>query len=104
MWAKPTKKDFQNFPKLYSTENVRLKDKLIVGHFFVGPADWYVVEYDPIEKMFFGYVNLGNIEMAEWGYFSFTELESLKVNGMLEVDYDKHWTVKKASEIDKINV
>ena len=102
MWAKPTKRDLQRMPKPYSTESVKLADKIIVGHFFVGSCDWYIAEYDPETEIFFGYANLGNDDMSEWGYFSFEELKQLKVGGFAEVDFDKHWTKVKASELDKI--
>jgi hypothetical protein len=44
--------------------------------------------------------------MAEWGYVSFSELKSLKINGWLEVDceIEEVWKVRKASEIDKIRI
>ena len=45
-------------------------------------------------------------QMAEWGYISFSELKSLKVNGWLEVDceHEEFWKVKKAIEIDRIRI
>ncbi len=102
MWAKPTKKDFANMPAMASNENTKLADIIIVGHFFVASCDWYIAEYNPKEQLFFGYVNLGNDELSEWGYFSYKELQSLKVSGFMEVDFDKYWDKVAASEIDKI--
>lgn len=102
MWAKPTKADFKRFPAMYSTESVKPADKKIVGHFFVASADWYVVEYEPVEGLFFGYVKLNSSLDGEWGYFSYAELSALKV-GFAEVDFDKHWQVRTASEVDNIN-
>ena len=45
-------------------------------------------------------------EMAEWGYVSFSELKSIKVQGWLEVDceLEEIWQVKRAIEIDKIRI
>lgn len=67
MWNQPTKEQLAKIPRLYETEGIPLKDKLIYHHFFIGGCDWYVAEYDG-EDLFWGYVILnGDLEMAEWG-------------------------------------
>ena len=101
MWNKPTEKQLSKVPVLYATEGVSLADKKIVMHFFFGDCDWYIVEYDG-EDTFFCYAILnGDLEMAEWGYTSYTELKDLKVRGC-EVDRDMYWGVRKACEVDNI--
>lgn len=73
-------------------------------HFFIAGCDWYIAEYDG-EDLFWGFAILNNdYEMAEWGYISFSELKSLKLNSWLEVDceIEDAWEVRKASEIEKI--
>ena len=102
MWNKPSDAELAKLPAFYSTEEVPLKEKLILMHFFIAGCDWYVTEYSPEEKCFFGFAILnGDLNNAEWGYFSLEELSSLKVS-FLEVDKDCHWTPKKAVEIEKI--
>jgi hypothetical protein len=106
MWNEPTKKRLAKIPKLYETENIPLKDKLIHLHFFIGGCDWYIAEFDG-DDTFFGFAILNNdYEMAEWGYVSFRELKSIKIDGWLEVDceVEEIWQVKKAIEIDKIRI
>jgi len=103
MWNIPSPERLSRIPKLYETENVPLKDKIIHLHFFVAGCDWYIVEYDG-EDIFFGYAILnGDYECAEWGYVSFGELKSLK-SGFLEVDceLEQWWGVKKVADVDKI--
>ena len=69
MWNEPAKEQLAKIPKLYETERVPLKEKLIWLHFFIGGCDWYVAEYDEEENLFWGYAILnGDLEMAEWGY------------------------------------
>jgi hypothetical protein len=104
MWNIPSKERLAKIPKLYETEHIPLKDKLIYLHFFIGHCDWYVSEYDPGDDLFWGYANLGNHDFAEWGYISFDELKDLKIDGWLEVDceLEEHWTIRKASEIENI--
>ncbi len=103
MWNIPSKERLAKIPKLYETEHIPLKDKLIYLHFFIGSCDWYVAEYDG-EDLFWGYANLGNQDYAEWGYFSFDELKDLKINRWMEIDceLEEHWIIRKASEIENI--
>lgn len=103
MWNKPSAERLAKIPKLYSTEHIPLKDKLIYLHFFIGGCDWYVAEYDG-EDLFWGYAILWDHQYAEWGYFSLSEMEDIKVQGWLEIDceLEEIWRIRKASEIENI--
>lgn len=102
MWNTPTKEDLSTIPKLYETEEINTKDKIMHMHFFLAGCDWYACEWDG-EDRFFGYAILNNdFQMSEWGYFSLSELASVKVSGAFEVDRDLHWRVRKAKDVDKI--
>ena len=106
MWNVPSKERLAMIPKLYETEKVPLRDKLIHLHFFIGGCDWYVAEFDG-DDLFWGFAILNNdYEMAEWGYISFSELKSIKVKGWLEIDceLEEYWRVCKASDIEKIRI
>ena len=105
MWNTPSKERLDKIPKLYDTEHISLRDKLVYLHFFVNGSDWFVVEH--IDGIFFGFVILNNdYQMAEWGYFGLSELKSIKVNGWLEIDceLEKNWRIRKACEVNKICV
>jgi hypothetical protein len=69
----------QRFPRLYETDGKPQTAVKIVAKFFTphAKASWYATEYDPEERVFFGFANLGDDQMAELGYFSLSELESL---------------------------
>jgi len=104
MWNIPVKERLERIPKLYETESIPLKDKLIHLHFFIGGCDWYIAEYDG-DDLFWGYAILNDDhECAEWGYIPFRELKEIKVKGWLEIDCEteESWTVRKASEIARI--
>jgi len=106
MWNEPTKERLAKIPKLYETENIPIKDKPIHLHFFIGGCDWYICEFNG-DGTFFGFAILNSdYEMAEWGYVSFSELKSIKIDGWLEVDceLEEFWDVKRAVEIDKIRI
>lgn len=101
MWNIPSQSRLDLIPRLYATEHIPLQDKLIHLHFFIGSSDWFVAEFDG-DDIFFGYVILnGDLQCAEWGYFSFSELTEVKVNGWCEVDCELEscWRVKVFREI-----
>jgi hypothetical protein len=105
MWNQPTKEQLAKIPRLYETERVPLKEKFIGLHFFIGACDWYASEYDEEEDLFWGYAILnGDLEMAEWGYFSFEELKRIKIPPGFEIDCETCWQVKKAIQIEKIRM
>lgn len=103
MWNIPTKARLDKIPRLYETERVPLKDKVVHLHFFIGGCDWYIAEFDG-EDTFWGFAHLGDDQCAEWGYISLNELKSIKVDGWLEIDCELEdlWTPKRAVEIEKI--
>ena len=102
MWNVPTSEKLATIPRLYATENVPLKDKIIHMHFFIGGCDWYIAEFDG-EDLFFGYAILnGDTQNAEWGYISFSELKEINNRG-IEIDNDLYWEPQTASRIEKIN-
>ena len=102
MWSTPTKRELAQIPRLYETENIPLKDKIIHMHFFIGGCDWYIAEYDG-DDLFWGYAILNDdTENAEWGYISFKELIDLNVCG-IEVDRDLYWKPTRVYDISKIN-
>jgi len=102
MWNTPNKAQLDAIPRLYSTEDIPIKDKVIHLHFFIGGCDWYIAEFDG-DDLFWGFAILNNDhEMAEWGYISFRELQGIKINGWVEIDCDLNWEIKKASEVERI--
>jgi hypothetical protein len=105
MWNTPTEDRLSRIPRLYETEHIPLQEKLIHLHFFIGGCDWYIAEFDG-EDLFWGFAILNDdLQSAEWGYISFSELKSIKVGGWLEIDceLEEFWQVTKASEIEKIS-
>lgn len=101
MWNPPNQEDLSKLPKLYETEEVPLKEKVIHLHFFIGGCDWYITEYDGDDLMF-GFAILNNdFEMAEWGYISFQELLNIDINGF-EIDRDLFWKQRPAKQVERI--
>lgn len=59
---------------LYATEATPLEDKVVWLHYFAGPCDWWVMEYDPDSGVAFGWADLGDPKNAELGYMSLDDL------------------------------
>ena len=91
MWNPPSAERLQRVPRLYATEHISAKEKLIHLHFFFGACDWYVAEYDG-DDLFFGYAVLnGDMQNSEWGYFTFSELKDISIYGLV-------WASSKTQE------
>ena len=90
----------ETIPPLYATEQVDADEKVMHARLFAlgSAATWLIAEYDPEEKVAFGYCFLSNPEDAEWGYVSIAELESLKFMGIPRVELDAHFTPKPFKE------
>jgi len=101
MWNEPTQEQLDSIPRLYGTEHIPLKDKVIYLHFFIGGCDWFIAESDGTD-ICFAFAYLGDMQNAEWGYISLNELKSVRVAGCYEVDNDIYWTPKPASEVEII--
>ena len=88
-------------PALYATEDVVERDKIVHLHYFVGGCDWWVVEVASIERpqLAFGYVCLGDPQLAEWGYIDLHELTETFRPPLLIVQRDLHWTPRPAGEV-----
>lgn len=99
MWNPPTKKQLAKLPLLYSTENVPIDEKIVHMHFFIGACDWYVFEYDPENRLFYGWACLGDRQNAEAGYFSLDEMLEASVGPGIEIDRELHWRPRPFGEI-----
>lgn len=85
-----TKAIEKNLPPLYSQENKDPKEVRIWVKFFnpMGAGTWYATEYDPEQRLFFGFAKITD---GELGYFSLDELESVKLPLGLGIERDLYW-------------
>ena len=83
-----TKEIEKRFEEVGSQDGV--EDPIVIAKFFnpVGAGNWYATEYDPITKIFFGYVSIFGDECDEWGSFSLAELEGLKLPMGMKIERD----------------
>lgn len=73
-------------------------DPVVVAKFFnCGAGTWYAVEYDPQNRICFGYVT--GLGFDEWGDFSIDELESVKCPPFnLPIERDLYFPEQRISE------
>ncbi|MBS1595803.1 MAG: DUF2958 domain-containing protein [Bacteroidetes bacterium] len=74
-------------------------DPLVIAKFFnpCGSETWYVTEYDEAEGICFGFIT--GIWEDEWGYFSLSELQSVKGKQLgLPIERDKYFKEVRWSE------
>lgn len=66
----------------------KLMDAKVIAKFFnpCGSRTWLATEYEPMDRIFFGYVTGMGIE-NEWGYFSLDELQ--KFTGKLGLGIER---------------
>lgn len=76
----------------------KVKNPLIIAKFFdpVGSGTWYATEYDPRDKICYGYVT--GLFTDEWGSFSIDELESIQRPFGLGIERDIHFKEKTFDE------
>ena len=94
-----TKGILERFAKVGRQEEV--VDPIVIAKFFnpAGAGTWYATEYDPEEKIFFGYVSIFGDWNDEWGSFALEELESYRGQFGLGIERDINFDEKPMSQI-----
>ena len=107
-------------PPLYAQDGQGM-NAIVHAHYFVGGCDWLVTEYDPAERLVFGWACLNDDRQnAELGYASLAELSEVRVPLVIQdggtgetigigqsfVERDEHWpeglTIEQAiAELDR---
>lgn len=95
-----TKELEKQFPGHKETEEIPIPEKIVIAKYFHPMSNWtwYAVEYDPVDRIFFGLVD--GFE-KEWGYFSLTELEETVVHG-LGIERDLYFGQPKFKDIPEL--
>ena len=92
----------KKFPKLYANEHKESKDIKIIAKFFCpwNQWTWFATEYDG-EDTFFGYVMGYDYEL---GYFSLSELSSIRGFGGLGIERDLHFEECSLEDVMRTDV
>ena len=81
-------RESDKLPALYATEGKTEALARVKIFDPCGSWTWYVIEYDPIQKLAFGLVDGFEKEL---GYFSLEELEKTRTRFGLPLERDLHW-------------
>ena len=75
------------FKNTYNTDEHK-----VALHYFHGNSHWYVTGWDGDDTLYAYTILNGDKQMAEWGYVSLAELNSVrnKMGGGVELDF--YWT------------
>jgi hypothetical protein len=79
----------------------KVEAPIIIAKFFnpAGAGTWYATEYDPVHRIFFGYVSIFGDHNDEWGSFSLDELQEYKGPLGIGIERDLYFGEKRASEV-----
>lgn len=85
-----TKEIEKKLPPLYTNDGKDPKGVRVIVKFFnpCGAGTWYGTEYDPENRLFFGWAKITD---GELGYFSLDELETLSLPFGLSIERDLYW-------------
>lgn len=98
----PNDLELSGFPGLHDTSDTPFPEKYVLMHFIIDNGEWFAVEYDPAEHLFYGYVDL-RPGHPEWRCFSLYELSDLRTSLLdVDVERDARWMTKKVKEIPVI--
>lgn len=96
-----TKEIRDKLPELGKTDGLPLGEHQVIVKFFdpTGSWTWYACEFDGKDQ-FFGLVD--GFEL-EWGYFSLSELRSVKGKLGLGIERDLYFGMPKIKDITALN-
>ena len=96
-----TKELEERFAKVGRQEYI--KDPIVIAKFFnpVGRGYWFATEYDPEDKIFWGYVSLFGDYNDELGSFGLEELETIELPLRMHIERDLRFKETRLSEIIK---
>lgn len=103
MRNRPTESGLAGICRVNEGTEVPLEDRIVHMHFFCDGRDWYLVEYDPVRRVFFGlFVPDKDNLNARWGHFSLEELAQRGTPTGQEVVRNLDWIPKRAFQVDRI--
>ena len=100
-----TKALIKQLPTLEETAELTTEEQFAYVKFFnpLGNHQWFLTAYEPEQNLAFGYVNLNDPQMAEFGYISIQEIEEIKLPFGMGIERDRGFSKTPLNEvIDKV--
>jgi hypothetical protein len=91
-----------SLPKLFETIDVPFPEKLVHMHFIREDGEWFAIEFDPAQRLFYGYIDV-RPGTPYWGSFGLDEVVDCWIPSLCqEAEMDVNWKPKRAKEIPSI--
>lgn len=77
------------------------RDMSVLAHYFGGPVDYFVLDFDAQTGIGWGFVSLGNPDYAEYGPFYMKDVETMRVGFGAVLERNRHWkpvTIRELKE------
>ena len=90
----------KTLPKMYSSEDTKLEDKIVYAKLFTPDSNWtwFILEWDGEDTLFAMVHGLSN----ELGNVSLSELESVRGPMGLKVERDLYFTQTRYGDIEEL--
>lgn len=103
MINRPSESELLKLANIEIDEDTPLEDRVIYMHFFMDGCSWYMAEYDPESRRFFGYMIPGNkYHKARWDYFGFAKLCRMRGKIHCRVIRNTDWVPRRAIQVGNI--
>lgn len=92
----------RGMPGIHETIDVPFPEKIVRMHIFRENADWFIVEFDTLQRLFYGYANVRSGPPG-WRYFSLDEINDCWLPSLNpDAELDLEWKSRKAKDIQAI--
>ena len=103
MINKPTESELLELANREVDHSTPPEDRMIYMHFFLDDCHWYMSEYDPVSRRFFGCMIPGSrYHKFRWGHFSFGKLCRMKGKIHSRVVRNMDWKPRVAMQVANI--
>jgi len=93
----------RHIPPLYAQDG-KGRDATVFVNWFGGPCTWLITEYDPAERIAFGWCDLG-LGFPELGYVSLDEVRVLRIPPIgIRIERDLYFTPRPLRDAVKDEV
>lgn len=103
MINRPKESELLKLSQIKINKNTPLEERVIYMHFFLDGHDWYLSEYDPLRRTFYGYiVPRDQYHKAGWDHFNIDELNQMRDHKNRRVTRNTDWIPIQAIKVDRI--
>jgi hypothetical protein len=96
------KSRLSSMPRLSEAQGMPFPERWVQVRFCRENGEWFAVEYDPEQQLFYGYINV-RPGPPYWGYFGLDEIVDCWIPSLCpELEMDLNWAPRQVKEIPAI--